>query len=139
MRIKKSGKSCYEIEFQTIQNIDVKKRDSVVFFCQNSRKKTDSNGISESKAKRFFFSEKGFKKAPNGKQLYNRTFEKSFATAERLLLLQEFMFRGQNVLDIFVDIIALPCSALLCSALLQTTLTFNNRFKNMKLCTKGLQ
>lgn len=74
-------------------------------------KKTDSNGISESNAKRFFFSEKGFKKAPNGKQLCNRTFEKSFATAQRLLLLQEFMFRGQNVLDIIVDIIALLCSA----------------------------
>lgn len=135
MRIKKSGKSCYKIEFQTIQNIDVKKRDSVEFFCQNSRLKWNKWKQSEE----IFFSEKGFKKAPNGKQLYNRTFEKSFATAERLLLLQEFMFRGQNVLDIFVDIIALPCSALLCSALLQTTLTFNNRFKNMKLCTKGLQ
>lgn len=89
-----------------------KKEIQLPFLAKTAEKKTDSNGISESKAKRFFFSEKGFKKAPNGKQLCNRTFEKSFATAERLLLLQEFMFRGQNVLDIFVDIIALLCSKL---------------------------
>lgn len=87
----------------------IKKRFSCLFGPKQQKNRLKWNKWKQSEE--IFFSEKGFKKAPNGKQLCNRTFEKSFATAQRLLLLQEFMFRGQNVLDFIVDIIALLCSA----------------------------